>query len=188
MRKTLSQVPPLVLAVVALLIAGLGFSIYKAVTSFGGDVDSPAYERLPSPAFALAEQPSIVDPQLLAQDRLPDTAYEQINATSRDVLAEVAAGTLTVADLRRFGMTPRAGATAIRTLGASSSIYAGRQVAVGEEITISPSPPRSARALGNFEYSASATGEPGGSVTIEMSFQAVDAAERWRLGAVALEY
>ena len=105
-RKTSAPV----LLMTVLLFAGVGYSLYKAATSFSVEVDSPAYDRTPSDVIVSPELETVIpqnDPVAIRSDRggfrLPDEALFQISSGTLAIGQAMERGRLTAKLLQREG-------------------------------------------------------------------------------------
>lgn len=111
MWQMIRQTSAPVLLMAALLLAGVGYSIYKAATSFSVQVDSPVYDRSPSDAVVAPEIETVIpqnDPIAVRSDqggfRLPDDALFRISTGSLRIAESLEEGSLSSKILQSEGL------------------------------------------------------------------------------------
>lgn len=156
----------MILFLSCLLLVGVGYSIYKMVGAFSAERSSPAYERTPSPAFALPQADTIVEPQNLNQARLPDEVAVQLAETTKRLTGLIAERKLSTASLKSAGAHPDAAKAMVDMAKRNYSAYSGRQLDLDSEVTTRDVTSDGAVLAQGFSYGPGASGVPGGSVVV----------------------
>lgn len=184
MPKEIRQASPMIALLVALLLLGVGYSIYRAVGSFSEDRSSPAYERSPSPAFAIPVPDTIVEPQKLNESRLPDQAAVELAARSRQLTKRIANQTISKAALQKIGARPDQIGAMMTAASAYYPLYEGREIQIDNRVIVGLVSVDAASLSQSFSYGASADGTPGGSITVTYRFAIDPAAGVYTLEAI----
>jgi len=182
-RDLLRRTPPILIVLGLCTLLGFSYSMYQLLGSFSRSEQSPEYERMPPAAFALPQAELLVNPQMLNVKRLPDSAYEEIEAAARRISVAVGKGKANAGVLRRAGMGERATRRGETTLRAAADALEGRNVELEEPIMVEPLTESSAMARSSFSIQSQSLGSS--SVTLAMDF-----AERggaWKLQAIRIE-
>jgi len=168
LSRLVKRTPPVVLLMVAMLAVCVGYSLYRAATAFSPKPASPAYERMPSQAFAIPQAIVLVDPQKLTEPRLPDTAYEQIVPTARRLGAAFRSGELGARKLEGAGLGRKLARKRADEIAMSAKALRGREVRSDEEVSVQVESPTRASARLTYEILSTSLGAS--SLTLVLGF------------------
>lgn len=194
MRKIVERAPRQLLAIGLILLIGVGYSIYRAAEAFSPQDPVPEYQRSPSPAFAIPDTVSIVDPTAVNTPRLPDDAYQQIIPKAQALTEDVADRSLTSGVLMRLGMDER---NANQSIGRLNYYYGqieqieNRDADPSKDLSFSNISPDGASVGSTIEYPAPPIVNESDSipppVTMSLDYQFVRKGAEWRLQGMTIE-
>jgi hypothetical protein len=186
-KDILSRQPPLILAMVGLLIFGLGYSVMKMADAFNTTQVQPGYATMPPAALAPPVAETLVSAAGLGQARLPDDVYTQLATQTAQLAQSVAATTITANQLETDGMSASEAKQAVNDLLVQRPQFSGRKVQFSPPVYLAASGITSATMDAAVSYGASSTNSQDLSANVEFSYQENTTTGEWSLVNVQLQ-